>query len=124
MIKNIIIAVVGVLILVIGYVLLATPTPEQTTALPTPIIYQCSDEKTFESVFTADAASVTLSDGRTMVLAKEELENEIRFVSDDGAFVLWVKDYSAFIEESGTTTYANCVVTPVEFPEIGDQSSI
>ena len=55
------------------------------------------------------AAYLTLSDGREISLPQGPSGSGARYANADDSFVFWNKGNTAFIEESGKTTYSGCV---------------
>lgn len=92
-----------------------------------PVVYTCAEGKSMTATFSEDAVELYVSDGRsrTFALSKtsESDESEVRYANSDSSMVLWVKDYSAFLEEGGKTTFASCIVFPNEFPDVGAPAS-
>lgn len=75
------------------------------------VLYRCDDDKSINAVFEDNQAAFLLSDGRSFNLLKVPVASGSKYTSRDGAIVLWVKDYSAFLEENDESTYAGCVVS-------------
>lgn len=86
------------------------PTPTTTSAE-----YRCSGSKSISVSQGTDSATLSLSDGRTVTLARVPTAGGTRYASPTGSVVFWVKEYSAFLEESGETTYQGCRVYPLPF---------
>jgi hypothetical protein len=52
---------------------------------------------------------LVLSDGRDMILPQTLSADGGRYANSDESIVFWNKGNGAFIQENGTTTFANCV---------------
>jgi len=50
-----------------------------------------------------------LSDGRRLALPHALSGSGARYATDDESVVFWNKGNTAFLEEAGKTTYAECV---------------
>lgn len=88
--------------------LTATTTPAGITTAT----YACADGKTLQASFTADQATLVLSDGRTLTLPHAMSASGARYESGEGSaidVVFWDKGGSAFLTENTATTYSDCV---------------
>ncbi|MEK7530285.1 MAG: MliC family protein [Patescibacteria group bacterium] len=147
MIKNLIIAVVGLLILGGVFVYIVPMLDDESAqvactqeamlcldgsyvgrtgpscefaacpALP-PAVYSCDNDKSVTVTFASETAMVELSDGRTMLLTLKEAASGAKYTNSDESFVFWTQDYGAFIEENGVTTFAACHIDDLTFPEV------
>ena len=84
----------------------APPTPSVIKAR-----FACSGDKSIDATFvngTIDTVDLKLSDGRSMSLAETRSGSGARYANADESFVFWNKGNTAFIEESGKTTYDGC----------------
>ena len=73
--------------------------------------FSCDKSKSIRAVFMTNGAEITLSDGRTMNLSQAVSADGGRYANSDESFVFWTKGKGAFVNENGTTTYANCIVS-------------
>ncbi len=85
--------------------------------LPETTEYRCSDGKGILVVFSTERASLQLSDGRTFDLKRSPAGADTKYASAGDEQIFWIKDYSAFFEEDGMSTYTGCVVYPLTFPQ-------
>jgi membrane-bound inhibitor of C-type lysozyme len=77
--------------------------------------FACEGGKKIAAVFVNGAhASVrlTLSDGRQLTLPQALSASGARYANADGSIVFWNKGRTAFIEEGGKRTYAQCQQAP------------
>lgn len=73
--------------------------------------YQCEAGASITARFSRDLVSLSLSDGRSFTLPQIASAPDARYTNEDGTLVFSAKDFGAFLEENGTTTYASCVLT-------------
>ena len=74
--------------------------------------FRCDAGKSIAAVFdNGPKANVrlSLSDGRRLTLPQARSASGARYANDDESIVFWNKGNTAFIEESGRTTYQGCV---------------
>jgi putative hemolysin len=74
--------------------------------------FTCSGGKSVDATFVNGAQSsvqLKLSDGRSLTLPQAMSASGARYANKDESFVFWNKGNTAFIEESGKTTYDGCV---------------
>lgn len=74
--------------------------------------FDCEDGKKIQAAFATGAqpsVTLTLSDGRKMVLPQAMAASGARYANRDASFVFWNKGRTAFIEEAGHQTYKGCV---------------
>jgi len=88
----------------------------QTSPVPRVIDarFACAEGKSVHATFVNGAASsvrLVLSDGRKLSLPQARSGSGARYANGDGSFVFWNKGKTAFIEEGGKTTYADCVTS-------------
>lgn len=75
--------------------------------------FTCEGGSTIRATFYPEddkRVSLTLSDGRMMVLAHGISASGARYVNKDESVVFWNKGDTAFLTELGTTTYALCAI--------------
>jgi membrane-bound inhibitor of C-type lysozyme len=95
--------------------------PVDTSPIIVSAEYRCNGGKSISVAEHSESATVTLSDGRSFTLPFVPATNASstasgsRYATETGSIVFWVKEYSAFFEESGQTTYQGCVVHPLPF---------
>jgi membrane-bound inhibitor of C-type lysozyme len=95
---------------------------EQATRAATPpqsqqvrASFTCKAGRTIKALFTPGAQSsvtLSLSDGRQLVLPQALSGSGARYASADESLVFWNKGRTAFIAESGKRTYDGCVQDP------------
>ena len=89
--------------------------------IATPVIratYRCEGDKIITAGFSDDGiVALDLSDGRSMTLEQTISASGARYANEGEAFVFWNKGTTAFVEEEGTTTFADCVEEKPE-PEV------
>lgn len=66
---------------------------------PKPVTYTCEDGKSISALFSDTKADVTLSDNRAFTLTPSEAASGAKYANEDGSVVFWTKDYGAFFEE-------------------------
>jgi len=104
--------VIGILVIVIiliafgvyAYTHKGEPPESGVTATAS---YLCRDGKTIDASFTDADVTLTLSDTRALVLPRAVSASGMRYEKDGTAFV--GKGDTAYLEENGTQTYADCV---------------
>ncbi len=77
--------------------------------------YRCSGGKTIKATYLSSGMKLDLSDGRSVHLDPAPVASGARYADDTGSIVFWSKQYSAFLEESGQTSYGGCIVHPLPF---------
>lgn len=73
--------------------------------------FVCDGKKTIGAVFIngpQSSVSLTLSDGRKVLLPQAMSGSGARYASAHHAFVFWNKGNTAFVEENGRATYTGC----------------
>jgi len=118
--KTVWIFIIVVLLLIGGIVFWWWPRPEplslsQSDEVVAVTDYRCSEGKTITSTFLAVGMKLELSDGRTFTLAPAPAASGARYANETGSVIFWAKQYSAFLEELGKTTYQGCLVHPLPF---------
>jgi len=76
--------------------------------------FNCADNKTIGTQFHNGAGSyveLKLSDGRQIKLPQAMSASGARYANADESFVFWNKGDTAFITESGSTTFTDCLVS-------------
>ena len=76
--------------------------------------FACATGRSIDATFVNGAASsmrLMLSDGRTLSLPRARSGSGARYANGDESIVFWNKGNTAFIEEGGQTTYADCVTS-------------
>lgn len=71
--------------------------------------FNCSGDKSIQAEFAGDQVKLTLSDGRVWDLSQAMSASGARYANSDETQVFWNKGDTAFIEENGQTTFADCV---------------
>ncbi|MEN9561133.1 MAG: hypothetical protein RIQ56_406 [Candidatus Parcubacteria bacterium] len=105
--------VVATLLLGSLYYFSHKPAPDVTVPASNTIsaIFSCAHGKSFSATFIDDTVRLKLSDGREISLPRAISGSGARFANADESFVFWNKGDTAFVLESGTTTYEGCVST-------------
>ena len=76
--------------------------------------FACTDGKAIDATFingTRSSVRLKLSDGRKLSLPQALSASGARYANKDESVVFWNKGDTAFIEEAGKTTYADCVAS-------------
>jgi membrane-bound inhibitor of C-type lysozyme len=82
-----------------------------TSAAPKVASFTCADDKSLVATFypTDDkSVDLVLSDGQKLTVPHAMSADGARYAKPDESFVFWNKGDTAFITESGTTTFADC----------------
>lgn len=90
------------------------PAPAMTKPEMARADFSCRDNKAIRAFFNNGAESfvdLNLSDGRGLRLSQTISASGIRYATPDESVVFWNKGDQAFINESGTVTFADCVVS-------------
>lgn len=75
--------------------------------------YTCDGVKVIQTALAENGEIIRLSlpDKRVFTLEKVFIkDSETKFANEGDQIVFWIKDDSAFLDESGTTTYSGCRV--------------
>ncbi|HWH07113.1 MAG TPA: MliC family protein [Candidatus Paceibacterota bacterium] len=86
--------------------------PPQESA-STDASYLCADEKGIIALYAENEVVIMLSDGRTLTLPQTIAASGIRYANEDESIVFWSKGETAFLEENGAQTYAECSENPL-----------
>lgn len=76
--------------------------------------FACTDGKAIDATFingTRSSVRLKLSDGRELSLPQALSASGARYANKDESVVFWNKGDTAFVEEAGKTTYADCVAS-------------
>lgn len=70
----------------------------------------CKNNKTIQTKFdnNNDTVDLVLSDGRNLKLPRAISASGARYANQEESLVFWNKGDTAFLEENGTSTFANC----------------
>lgn len=74
-------------------------------------LFTCADGKSIDATFINTGKSrvqLVFSDGRKMTLPQTMSASGARYANDTGTIVFWNKGNTAFVQENGQTTYADC----------------
>ncbi len=74
----------------------------------TSALFICDGGKQIGANFKERGVLLNLSDQRRIILPQTISGSGARYATADEKFIFWNKGNTAFIEESGKTTYANC----------------
>jgi membrane-bound inhibitor of C-type lysozyme len=77
--------------------------------------YRCSGGKSIKASYLPAGMKLDLSDGRSLLLKSAPAASGARYSNETGSVVFWSKQYSAFLEESGQTSFQGCVIYPLPF---------
>lgn len=83
-----------------------------TAAAPKVATFTCGDGKSITATFypTDDTfVDLVLSDDRSISVPRAMSASGARYAREDESFVFWNKGNTAFVTESGTTTFDDCV---------------
>jgi len=100
------------LLLLAGSGLATSPPADSTTAKTIKARFTCTSEKSIDATFIngkRSSVNLVLSDGRRLALPRALSGSGARYATDDESVVFWNKGQTAFIEEGGKPTYADCV---------------
>ncbi len=75
-------------------------------------LFECEAERALKAEFLDNKVHLALSDGRRLTLPQAVSGGGTRYANTDESFVFWNEGHIAFVEESGTVTYANCRMEP------------
>jgi membrane-bound inhibitor of C-type lysozyme len=136
--KNILIAIVVILIIVLGgwfFMSHKERVPVKTVVTSSPtlintVTYSCDASKTIGAAFydgpttpakgegqpptPGGSVALTLSDGRTMTLVQTISADGGRYANADETFVFWSKGNGATVTESSKDTYVGCITVAGE----------
>ena len=100
-------------LLLLAVTTLVTAQPaESATAKTIKARFACSSDKSIDATFVngkRSSVNLVLSDGRRLALPHALSGSGARYATDDESVVFWNKGNTAFLEEAGKTTYAECV---------------
>ncbi len=85
------------------------PPASSPFSAPINALFACAKGKTIAASFFDSSVGLTLSDGRRLTLPRARSADGARYANPDESFVFWNVGDTAFIQEEGTTTYADCV---------------
>lgn len=74
--------------------------------------FNCDAGRSIDATFDNGPKALvrlSLSDGRHLTLPQARSASGARYANDDESIVFWNKGNTAFIEETGQTTYRGCV---------------
>lgn len=77
--------------------------------------FTCADGKSINATFINGVDSrvrLVFSDGRKMTLPQAMSADGARYADKAETIVFWNKGQTAFVQENGTTTYAECSARP------------
>ena len=114
--KNILIAVLIILVCLGLYYIYQKTTDNNDVkeGVINSAIFTCAENKNINALFFKDKAELTLSDGRNMLLMQAISASGARYANTDESFVFWNKGDTAFVTEGDKTTFADCVIKPVD----------
>ena len=93
----------------------AVPGPQPVAGHSVTASFACEGGKNIHAVLVTGSqpgVTLTLSDGRELVLPQAPSASGARYANHDESFVFWNKGRTAFVEEAGRQTYTGCVQTP------------
>ena len=77
------------------------------------VVYTCKKGTVIEAVYHDGTVDLFLPNQRHIVLPQVLSASGARYANPDESFVFWNKGDTAFITEGKTTTFEDCVVTPM-----------
>ena len=91
----------------------ATDTQPSPTSANIQAVYTCDGGKHITATYLNDVGKVNLqlSSGKTILLPHAMSANGARYANADESIVFWNVGNTAFLEENGIQTYANCETT-------------
>ena len=99
-------------LLLAGISLVMAPSAESANTKTFKARFACSSDRSIDATFIdgkRSSVNLVLSDGRRLALPHARSGSGARYATDDQSVVFWNKGNTAFVEESGKTTYADCV---------------
>lgn len=78
-----------------------------TLSIP-PAVFTCAEGKSITAEFSQELVKLKLSDGRNLELPQAISASGGRYANQDESIVFWNKGDTAFVEEDGQTTFADC----------------
>ena len=100
------------LFVLVGGALVAASSAESANAKTIKARFACANEKTIDATFInarQSSVNLMLSDGRRLSLPHALSASGARYATENESVVFWNKGNTAFLEETGKTTYADCV---------------
>ncbi len=97
-----------------GQAISSNPISTSTISETINASFACSGGQTIKASFYNGSDSfvdLSLSDGRTLRVPQTISASGARYASADELFVFWNKGNTAFVEENGTTTFADCLTS-------------
>ena len=88
----------------------SSPVYELSDTIINSVTFNCTESKNIKAIFYKDRVYISLSDDRNMSLPQVLSGSGARYANFNESFVFWNKGNTAFINESGTTTYQNCSI--------------
>ena len=107
------------LLLLAGMALVTAPPAQSATAKTIKASFASSSDKSIDATFIngkRSSVNLVLSDGRRLALPHALSGSGARYATDDQSVVFWNKGNTAFLEEAGKTTYADCVAVKSKKP--------
>ena len=104
----IVLVIIGVIAAVVHSNRAVAPATDTSTMTST-VSYSCDAGKTIAAVYTTNAASLTLSDGRTLSLTQAVSGSGVRYTDAADTIEFRNEGSNAFLTENGATTFDNCV---------------
>ena len=87
------------------------PTPAKQVVAD--VTYTCAGGKILRAVYQKTAVELTLPDGSKVILPQAVSGSGARYANEGETTVFWNKGTSAFLEENGKTTIADCEPKPI-----------
>lgn len=107
----VLIAILGSALFFYGRV--EAPIVEEGELVPheisTVVEYICAGGKALTASYGEEAVTVDLADGRILALPQAISASGVRYADQGDVVVFWSKGDTAFLEEGGETTYADCM---------------
>lgn len=75
------------------------------------VVFACAKGQSIHAIFhTTETVDLTLSDGRALTIPQTRSASGARYADADESFVFWNKGQTAFVQEKGVTTFADCAI--------------
>ena len=100
------------LLLLVVITLVTAPSVESAGPKTIKASFACSSDKSIVATFIngkRSSVNLVLSDGRRLALPHALSGSGARYATDDESVVFWNKGNTASLEETGKTTYVDCV---------------
>lgn len=90
----------------------AVPAVGEPSDVIASAMFVCAEGKSIGAEFRKRSVTLELSDGRSLELPQTISASGARYANADESFVFWNKGNTAFVEERGELSFADCL-TPL-----------